>query len=223
MLEEEADCIKLLAAVHDIAETVNALEDYHPPTDLERFSRKNIHRPTPAENVLGHAWSYKFSIKDDSIKGPLTGKTVCLKDCITVAGVPQVMGTDIIKPWVPEADTMVVTWALEAGAEFGGISQCENWCQGTSSSSSAQGIIDNPHAKGYSAGGSTSGAAALVGAGLVDMAIGADQGGSIRFPATLCGIVGLKPTHGLVPYTGFGSNDAINGSCIDTSGNERRS
>jgi amidase len=89
----------------------------------------------------------------------------------------------------------VVTWALEAGAEIVGTVQCENWCQSTSSSSGAQGAIENSHAKGYFAGGSTSGTTALVGTGIVGMAIGADH----------------WPTHGLAPYTGFGSNDAING------------
>ena len=59
-------------------------------------------------------------------KGFLTGKTICLKDCIAVEGVPQVMGTEIIKPWVPEADAAVITWALEAGAEIVGTAQCEN-------------------------------------------------------------------------------------------------
>lgn len=71
--------------------------------------------------------------------------------------------------------------------------------------------IENPHAKGYPARGSASGAAAFVGACLMDVAIGADQGGSIGVPAALCGIIGLKLTNGLVPYTGFGSNDVING------------
>jgi amidase len=124
--EEEAGYTMLLAAVHDIADTVVALDDYHPPTDLKLFPNKNLHFPTLAENVLGHAWSYQFSIKDDSIKGFLTGKTICLKDCIAVAGVPQVMGTEIIKPWVSEPDAAVVTWALEAGAEIVGTAQCEN-------------------------------------------------------------------------------------------------
>ena len=64
------------------------------------------------------------------------------------------------------------------------------------------GPVHNPHKRGYSAGGSSSGSAALVAAGEVDMAIGGDQGGSIRMPAAYCGIYGMKPTHGLVPYTG---------------------
>ncbi|THZ11560.1 putative amidase, partial [Aureobasidium pullulans] len=206
---EEDDYQKLLAAIHDCAETVAALPDSHPPTDLERFPRNNVHRPTLEENILGHAWAHTFSIKDKNPTGCLTGKTVCLKDCICVAGVPQLLGTDIIDPWTPEADATVVRWALEAGAEIVGTAHCENWCQSTSSFSGAQGVVHNPYAEGYSAGGSTSGAAALVAGGFVDIGIGADQGGSIRVPASLCGCVGLKPTHGLVPYTGIASNDPI--------------
>ncbi|KAM0816077.1 putative Amidase [Seiridium cardinale] len=74
--------------------------------------------------------------------------------------------------------------------------------------------IENPYQEGYSAGGSTSGGAALVAGGLMDSALGTDQGGSIRVPAALCGCVGLKPTHGLVPYTGVTSGDAIDDHCI---------
>ncbi|THX15135.1 putative amidase [Aureobasidium pullulans] len=206
---EEDDYQKLLAAIHDCAETVAALPDSHPPTDLERFPRNNVHRPSLDENILGHAWAHTFSIKDKNPTGCLAGKTVCLKDCICVAGVPQLLGTDIIDPWTPEADATVVRWALEAGAEIVGTAHCENWCQSTSSFSSAQGVVHNPYAEDYSAGGSTSGAAALVAGGFVDIGIGADQGGSIRVPASLCGCVGLKPTHGLVPYTGIASNDPI--------------
>ena len=160
--------------------------------------------------MLGHAWAHTFSIKDAKPNnGPLTGKTVCLKDCICVKGVPQLLGTNIIDPWTPEADATVVTWALENGAEIVGTAHCENWCQSTCSFSSAQSVVENPFGKGYSAGGSTSGAAALVGGGLVDIGIGADQGGSIRVPASLCGCVGFKPSHGLIPYTGIASNDTI--------------
>ncbi|KAL1305494.1 hypothetical protein AAFC00_002369 [Neodothiora populina] len=208
--EHEQDYTTLLAALHDCAESVAALDDFHPPTDIERFPRVKVHRPTADENVLGHAWAHTFTIKDSmENNGLLSGKTACLKDCICVKGVPQLLGTSIIDPWIPEADATVVRWVLESGAEIVGTAHCENWCQSTSSFSSAQGIVDNPFGKGYSAGGSTSGAAALVGAGLVDIGIGADQGGSIRVPASLCGCVGLKPSHGLIPYTGIASNDTI--------------
>lgn len=185
--EEEEDYCKLLAGLHDCAVLVEALPDFELPTDLKRFPRYDVKRVKASEQIFGAAWSHTFSIKDSSINGPLTGKTVCLKDCIAVAGVPQTLGTNIIDPWTPEGDATVVTWVLEAGAEIVGTTNCENLCQSTSSFSSAYGTVENPFAEGYSAGGSTSGAAALVAGGIVDIAIGADQGGSIRVPAALCG------------------------------------
>lgn len=112
---------------------------------------------------------------------------MCLKDCVAVAGVPQFFGTDAFGPWIPQRDATVVTRALDAGADIVGTATCENFCNSTSSFTSAQGLVENPFAKGYSSGGSTSGGAALVGGGLVDIAIGADQGGSIRIPAAFCG------------------------------------
>lgn len=85
---------------------------------------------------------------------------------------------------------------------------CENCCLEGTSESSCTGRVHNPYADNYSAGGSSSGSGRLVAIGSVDMAIGGDQGGSIRIPATCCGIVGHKPTWGLVPYTGILSLDA---------------
>lgn len=139
----------------------------------------------------------------------LKGKTVCLKDCIAVAGVPQFFGSDAFSPWTPSTDATVVTRVLDAGADILGTATCEHFCNSTASFTSAQGTIENPYQKGYSTGGSTSGGAALVGSGKVDIALGTDQGGSIRVPASFCGCVGLKPTHGLVPFTGITSGDAI--------------
>lgn len=101
-----------------------------------------------------------------------------MKDCICVAGVPQLLGTDIWEPWTPEIDATVVTRSLEAGGEIVGTGMCENLCQSTAGCSSSYGNVDNPFAKGYAAGGSTSGTAALVGGGFVDLGIGADQGTS---------------------------------------------
>jgi amidase len=97
------------------------------------------------------------------------------------------LGSDIIPSWTPGTDATVVTRLLEAGANIHGTSTCENMCHSTSSYTSAQGTVENPHAVGYSAGGSTSGGAALVAAGMVDITIGGDQGGSIRVPASFCG------------------------------------
>lgn len=183
---EAKDFHTLLAAVHDCAETVAALPDYQPIPDQIRYPRENVRRPSKEEQALGQAWVHRFLIRGNAA-GPLARKSVSLKDVIAVAGVPQLLGSDIIPSWTPVTDATVVTRLLEAGADIHGTSTCENYCHSTSSYTSAQGVVENPHAEGYSAGGSTSGGAALVAAGLVDITIGGDQGGSIRVPAALCG------------------------------------
>lgn len=103
---------------------------------------------------------------------------------------------------MPNVDASVVTRILEAGGTVLGKAVCENLSLWGLSDSSATGPISNVYAEGYSAGGSSSGSGVLVARGDVDLAIGGDQGGSIRIPAAKNGIVGMKPTHGLVPYTG---------------------
>lgn len=92
---------------------------------------------------------------------------------------------------------------MDAAGVITGKAACENACMEGVSDTSCTGSVHNPYADGYSCGGSSSGSGRLVASGAVDMAIGCDQGGSIRIPASMCGIVGLKPTWGLVPYTGI--------------------
>jgi amidase len=104
--------------------------------------------------------------------------------------------------YTPEIDATIVTRMLDAGAVIAGKAHCENFCLSGGSHTNAKGPIHNPWKHGYMAGGSSGGSAALVAAGEVDMAIAGDQGGSIRIPAANCGVYGMKPTHGLVPYTG---------------------
>ena len=125
-----------------------------------------------------------------------------------MAGVPCLLGTDTFTGWTPKTDATVITRILDNGGTITGKAVCENLSRGAVSSTAASGPVDNPFCAGYSAGGSSSGTAALVASGAVDMGIGCDQGGSIRIPAALCGLVGLKATTGLVPYTGIASNDA---------------
>jgi amidase len=184
---ESNDYRQLLAAVHDVAEHVQQLPDYLVRADTEEYPREHVRRPSPEEQDYGHAWAHKFLIRGNRKGELLRGKTVCLKDNIAVAGVPQFFGTEAIPAWTSSSDATVVTRALNAGADIVGTAICENFCNSTSSFTSAQGVVHNPHAQGYSAGGSTSGGSALVGGGLVDIAIGADQGGSIRVPSSFCG------------------------------------
>ena len=99
-------------------------------------------------------------------------------------------------------DATIVTRMLDAGGTIVGKTHCEYFCFSGGSHTCAAGAVHNPHKMGYSSGGSSSGSAVVVATGEVDMAIGGDQGGSIRIPAAFSGIYGMKGTHGLVPYTG---------------------
>lgn len=155
----------------------------------------------PDGDSLG-AWYARTELRtrDD---GPLAGRTVALKDNVCLAGVPMMNGSSTLKGYVPDVDATVVTRLLDAGATIAGKAHCEYFCFSGGSHTNADGPVRNPHRPTHSAGGSSSGSAALVAAGEVDLAIGGDQGGSIRIPSSWCGTVGMKPTHGLVPYTGI--------------------
>ena len=125
-----------------------------------------------------------------------------LKDNVLLAGVSMMNGASSLEGYVPDIDATIVTRMLDAGATIVGKAHCEYFCFSGGSHTSALGPVVNPRKGGDSAGGSSSGSAALVAAGEVDMAIGGDQGGSIRIPSAYCGTYGMKATHGLIPYTG---------------------
>src|SRR5215469_7352537 len=177
-----------------------------------KYPRGQFYRPSAEENPHG-AWYMKSSIKGKP-GGKLAGRRVALKDNVCLAGVPMTFGAQLLEGYVPEIDATVVERILDAGGEIAGKSVCEYFCVSGGSHTSATGPVDNPRRPGYTTGGSSSGSAALVAAGDVDMAIGGDQAGSIRIPASHCGIVGMKPTFGLVPYTGIAPLEIT----IDTAG-----
>jgi amidase len=156
--------------------------------------------PEGADNP-NNAWYVKSTVKG-AATGKLAGKTVALKDNVCLAGVPMTNGASTLEGYVPDVDATIVTRMLDAGATILGKVHCEYFCFSGGSHTSSYGPVHNPMKHGYSAGGSSSGSAAVVATGEVDMAIGGDQGGSIRMPSSYCGIYGLKPTWGLVPYTG---------------------
>ena len=157
-------------------------------------------RPAEADNPLG-AWYVTTSITGTA-GGPLTGRSVAIKDNTAVAGVPMMNGSRTLEGYLPLRDATVVTRLLDAGATITGKAVCEDLCFSGGSHTSRTGPVRNPWDTTRSAGGSSSGSGALLAAGVVDIATGGDQGGSVRIPAAYCGVVGHKPTHGLVPYTG---------------------
>jgi amidase len=177
-----------------------------PEPERRPVPERASHSPLAGENVLG-AWVTRTSVCEQT-EGRLAGRTLALKDNIALAGVPMAGGTDFLEGYVPEEDATVVSRVLAEGAEIVGKAACEYLSASGGSHTSASGRIHNPHDATRTSGGSSSGCGALVAAGEVDHAIGGDQGGSISFPPAYCGIVGMKPTHGLVPYTGILSIDA---------------
>jgi len=189
--------LTLIDGTLEAYDAVDAQPDYLPPVD---YPRTPGYRPDPSENRM-NAWYVKTEVRGAS-RGPLHGKTVALKDNVCLAGVPMMNGASTLEGYTPDVDATIVTRMLDAGATILGKAHCEYFCLSGGSHTNATGHVHNPRKHGYSAGGSSCGSGALVGAGEVDIAIGGDQGGSIRMPASYCGVYGMKPTHGLVPYTG---------------------
>ncbi|HUB46476.1 MAG TPA: amidase [Acetobacteraceae bacterium] len=177
---------------------VDLMADNLPPV---RYPRSPGRQPSEAENAY-NAWYIKTTV-EGAPSGKIKGKRVVLKDNIMLAGVPMMNGASTLEGYMPDIDATVVDRILDAGGTIIGKAHCEYFCLSGGSHTSARGAVHNPRRKGYSAGGSSSGSAALVAAGEADMALGGDQGGSIRIPSSFCGIYGMKPTHGLVPYTGI--------------------
>ena len=172
-----------------------------------QYPDRSYRPPAAAENELG-AWYVRTDLKGRD-SGPLKGRTVAIKDNILVANVPMMNGASILEGFIPDFDATVVTRLLDAGAEITGKAVCEFLCVSGASATASTGLVRNPHNHDYSAGGSSSGSAALVANGDVDMALGCDQAGSVRIPSSFCGVYGMKATHGLVPYTGIMGMEAM--------------
>jgi aspartyl-tRNA(Asn)/glutamyl-tRNA(Gln) amidotransferase subunit A len=135
-------------------------------------------------------------------RGPLHGRTISVKDIIDVKGSPTTAASRVRAGHMAQADATVVTRLREAGAIIIGKTNLHEFALGTTSDESAFGPVRNPHDPTRSPGGSSGGSGAAVAAGMGWASIGTDTGGSIRIPASACGVVGLKPAFGEIPTTG---------------------
>ena len=194
---ETAAIHKTVSAIVEAAARAEAFEQ--PRRALQHTHRDPGHAPSAGEDPY-NAFIRKCRV-EGAAHGPLAGLTLALKDNISVAGVPTTNGSRL-PAYVPTEDAVVVERILAAGGTVVGKLNMDDYGGGATGVMSAFGPARNPVAPTRSAGGSSGGSAAALRSGAVDLALGVDQGGSGRIPASFCGVVAAKATHGLVPSFG---------------------
>lgn len=195
-----ADRVNTLAAVYEGLESV-------PVESIERRGdRGDVFRTQPsrpdADRDPHNAWLSTFDLTRPDAGDALGDLTVAIKDNTCVRGVELTCGSRAFEGYVPGEHATVVDRFLDAGASIVGKTNMDELAFGPTSETSAFGPTENPADTDHVAGGSSSGSACAVAAGDVDLALGTDTGGSVRIPASYCGIVGIKPTFGRVPMRG---------------------
>ncbi|HEY8291826.1 MAG TPA: amidase, partial [Thermomicrobiales bacterium] len=173
---------------------------------LERISRYdpalNAYQMVLTDTARAAAQEAEQEIAAGRYRGPFHGVPVAMKDLLATAGLPTTAGSKVLADWVPDEDCEAVRRFKEAGAVIIGKTRMSEFAYSPASNNAHYGPTRNPWHRERDTGGSSSGSAAAVAAGLAYAALGSDTGCSIRTPSALCGLVGLKPTHGRISLAG---------------------
>lgn len=203
LTEAEVDSLKPI--VDAVVGGYDLLDQYPDPLrEVTPAVRIPGTRPSPEDDPLnGIVRTCSVKAVPEVKKGPLTGKSIGVKDTICVAGLPMTCASRLLYDYTADIDATVVKRILEAGGHITAVLNTDDFAFSGGGHTSSYGPGRNPVDPDNVPGGSSNGSATAPATGQVDIALGGDQGGSIRIPASFSGVVGHKPTHGLVPYTGI--------------------